>query len=65
MGSWRVHRHARGHVLPADGGHGHGYLSAAGGGRGRGCEFLLAGLGVSNWYPRAYCPLPSIVTIGT
>ena len=33
MGSWRVHGHARGHVLPADGGHGHGYLSAAGGGR--------------------------------
>jgi len=47
--------------MPADSGRGHRMTPVAGDGRGRGHEIFVAGAGTRHWYPRAFCPLPSLL----
>jgi len=47
--------------MPADSGHGHKLLPVAGSGRGCGHKILVAGADMQRYYPRGFCPLPSLV----
>jgi hypothetical protein len=57
----RVHRHACGHVLHADGGCEHCYFPMAGREYGHSRELWLSGIGLSSKYQWVFSLLPSII----